>query len=230
MMQPEYPYFYSLPGFQYCNLLLFQGKHEEVLKRSITVLKSFKEKGYPLLSIALDNLSIGKALLLQAIQIKSTNISDAEKYLNKAIDGLRESGYQYYLPLGLLARAALYHYKQDFAQAWLDLDEAREIAEYGGMRLHLTDYYLEACRVIREEVHAKARSAQRRKGVGEDFGIVENGEHLLLSKADIEAKFKDFLSRAKKLIGETGYHLRDKEFADLEKEEFLSEHTEITEK
>ena len=71
----------------------------------------------------------------------------AADYLNQAVAGLREAGAQEFIVRGLLARAALYRAQGEFAKAWEDLEEAREIAERGEMNLHLVDYHLEACRV-----------------------------------------------------------------------------------
>jgi len=63
--QPEYSYLYSLQGFQFCDLLLSQGQYQEVQKR----FEKFVEWRLPsdsLLGIALENLSAGRAFLLQA--------------------------------------------------------------------------------------------------------------------------------------------------------------------
>jgi len=144
--QPEYPYLYSLWGFRYCDLLLSQGKYREVFERAEKALVIAKEENH-LLSIALDNLSLGKAYLLQTQEQKTDDFTQAEKYLNQAVEGLIKSGYQYYVPLGILARAALYRLKREFPKAHADLDEAYEIAEQSEMKLYLTDYHLESCRL-----------------------------------------------------------------------------------
>jgi hypothetical protein len=73
------------------------------------------------------------------------------EFLDRAVLGLRESGYQYYLPLGLFARAACFRLQGQFSQGWDDLNEAKEIAEAGDMKLHLVDYHLEAARVSSAE-------------------------------------------------------------------------------
>ena len=105
----------------------------------------------PILTIVVDYISIGRAHMLRSIQ-EGKGFSEAEIFLNQAVDGLREAGTQDLLPRGLNARAALYRHQGNFPKSWKDLDEAREIAEYGNMRLHLTDYYLEACRNIRRQL------------------------------------------------------------------------------
>jgi tetratricopeptide (TPR) repeat protein len=144
--QTDYPYLYSLQGFYFCDLLLSQGKYEEVLKRATQTLKWVEQKKW-LLDIALDQLALGRAFMMQACEEGNNDYTQAEKYLNQAVDGLRESGYRSYLPLGLLARAALFRVQQEFSTAWLDLEEAREIAKQSNMGFHLVDCHLEACRL-----------------------------------------------------------------------------------
>ena len=144
--QPEYAYLYSLRGFQYCDLLLRQGKYGEVTERAEKVLEIAKRNNW-LLAIALDNLSLGRASLLQAVAEGAHDLTPAAMYLHQAVEGLRKSGYQDELPRGLLARAAFFRLMQDFVNAWTDLAEVFEIADRSGMQLHLTDYHLEAGRL-----------------------------------------------------------------------------------
>jgi len=202
--QPEYPWLYSLPGFQFCDLLLSRGKYQAVLERARTTIKWVKY----LLSIALDKLSIGKALMLQAVDNNSVGFDEAEDYLNQAVDGLRESGYQYYLPLGIFARATLLRHQKDFLKSWADLDEAREIAEYGQMRLFLTDYHLEAARLIKAQLE-NGRTKKK-------FTIIEDGIEKNVSKEEMGMLYKQHVAKAGELIGETGYHRRDRELEELQ--------------
>ena len=86
------------------------GKYQEVLDRARTTIKWNKN----LLSIALNKLSIGKALMLQAVDNHSSDFTEAEAYLNQAVDGLREAGTQHNLPRGLFARATLSRHQNNF--------------------------------------------------------------------------------------------------------------------
>ena len=99
----------------------------------------------------------------------------------------------------------MYRYKHEFALSWEDLEEAREVAYYGGMKLHLADYYLEACGNVKEVLWA------RDEGLGEDSGkgcfIIEEGELVELIGV--------FLGEADRLIRETGYYRRDGELGEL---------------
>ena len=148
--QPEYPYLYSLQGFRYCDLLLSQGAYRTVLERAEKALEIAEQYG-DLLSIALDHLSLGRAALLQALAEGTRDVAQAAASLHQAVAGLRKSGNMDDLPRGLLARAALFRQTQEFANARADLEEVFEIAERGEMKLHLTDYHLEACRLCLAE-------------------------------------------------------------------------------
>ncbi|MCK5148182.1 hypothetical protein KAR48_15610 [bacterium] len=196
--QPGYPYLYSLLGFRYCDLLVSLGKYQEVVDRARTVLE-IAERNNWLLDIALAKLTIGKALMHLG------NYADAEKNLNHAVNGLREAGTQHRLPWALLASATFYRLQMNFAKCWTDLDEAREIAEYGQMRLHLTDYHLEACRTITVQISNSVSG----------FEIIENGETLRLTTQEMQARFKAHFKEAERLIEETGYHRRDGELGEM---------------
>ena len=144
--QPGYPILYSVQGYQFCDLLLSEGRFREVRERAGQTLEWVTEEHW-LVDIALDNLSLGRAALLQAQVEGPATLPEAEQRLDQAVQGLREAGQQHQLPRGLLARAELHRFKKDWPAAWRDLDEAREIAERGEMRLHLADYHLEAARL-----------------------------------------------------------------------------------
>ncbi len=175
--QPEYPLLYSLQGFQYCDLLLGQGRHEEVRDRAPRTLEW--EQGR-LLDIALDRLSLGRVGLLEG------DFTPAARYLEQAVTGLRQAGAQEFIPRGFLARASLYRLRGDFPHAQRDLDEAFLIAARGPMRLHEADCHLEQAR---------------------------------LSVATCDStRARSSLAAARTLIQQTGYHRRDAELAELERQ------------
>ena len=140
--QPEYPFLYSIQGFLYCDLLLSQRKYHEVQNRASQTLKWAKLYSI-ILETAFDNLSLGRALLLQIQPEGKHDFTQAEIHLNKAMEGLRLSGHQDQIPRALLARAELHRMRCDFPKAQQDLDEAMAIAERGGMGLHKVDCHLE---------------------------------------------------------------------------------------
>jgi tetratricopeptide (TPR) repeat protein len=200
---PEDPYLLSLRGFRYCNLLLSMGKYKEVQKRAKMTLEWVKRQKW-VLEIALDNLTIGMAL------IYLNDYNGAENYLNQAVDGLRQAGQQQYLPPGLYARATYFQLSKDFPSSWVNLDEALEIAEYGQMGLHLTDYHLEAARLIRAQLSEENTALS-------NYQIIENGETLVLTRTEMQAKCREHFIKAEELINKTGYHRRDKELEELRK-------------
>ncbi len=186
--QPEYPYLYSIRGFKFCDLLLTKGQYQDVRKRVSKTLEWAKQQTLVApLEIALDNLSLGRAHLLQAQKEKTGDFNQAADYLNQSVDGLRKAGQQDDLPRGLLARAALYRLKKVFDKAHTDLDEVKEISErdkQGVMKLYLTDYYLESAR-------------------------------LCLAEGDKTAEATEHLAAAESLITETGYLRRSPELQAL---------------
>lgn len=231
---PGYSYLHTLAGFQFCDLLLSMGKYQEVLERARTTVKYENEVWYSLLSIALDKLSIGKTLMLQALtshpplrgerggcfdEAPVLSLDEAEDYLNQAVDGLRESGNQDELPRGLLVRATLSRHQKDFLKSWADLDEAWEIAEYWQMRLHLTDYHLEVCRNIKDQLTVDSppgKQGRASKPLAKNtYVIIENGETLSVTKEEMQARFQEHLKEAERLVKETGYHRRDGEIKKL---------------
>ena len=144
--QPAYPLLYSLQGFQYCDLLLDQGQIQEVKERAARTLEWAKQHKI-LLAMALDNLSLGRAWLLEAQQAGTGDTTQAAEFLQRAVDGLRQAGDMDYLPHGLLARAELHRVKGDYGRAERDLAEVLRIATRGAMGLHLADYHLESARL-----------------------------------------------------------------------------------
>ena len=146
-IQREFQFLYSVQGFQYCDLLLEQGRHQEVQERASRTLEWAEQAGASLLTIALDHLSLGRAHLAEAQEQGTGDFSKATEHLDRAVDGLRQAGYQDDLPRGLLTRGALHRLKGDFDLGRRDLDEAMVIAERGGMGLHQADAHLEYARL-----------------------------------------------------------------------------------
>jgi hypothetical protein len=156
----------SVQGFCYCDLLLAQGEIAVVLVRAAYDLDCWENRfnNGSSLDLSLPKLSLARAHVHIAVQVRADNtqqkesgdtVTDhtqkAQKFLEQAVAGLRAAGYEYYLPLALLARAAWFRFCEDFKAAHKDLDEVLEIAESGKMRLHLCDYHLESARLVLAE-------------------------------------------------------------------------------
>ncbi|HUV02859.1 MAG TPA: tetratricopeptide repeat protein [Desulfobacteria bacterium] len=209
--EPNYSYLYSRRGFQFCDLLLSLGQVREVLERVNTIFKWRKLPQWnpaydAILDIALENLSLGRAYLLEMRleeQRPSTSLR-AKDYLNQAVAGLQEAGKQDYLPRGLFARAFLYRVQHNFHKAWDDLEEAREIAERGSMKLWLVDYHLEACRVINQQLAVGNKQ------------IIEDGQEVTLSREEMVSEFAGHLQTGKEMVEKMGYGRRQPEILMLE--------------
>ncbi len=203
--QPEYSYFYSLGGFQYCDLLLSQGKYQDVQKKVSQTIEIAKEQRW-LLNIALDNLSIGRAHFLQAIHEKKYDFNRAAEHLNLAVDGLRRAGQQQYMPHGLLSRSELYIVRREFDKAQRDLNEAMTIAERGGMGLHQADCYLGYARLylaMGDKGKARESLATAREMIVKMSYHLRDDE-LAVLESDIVGKFRDWTDVIYGLLVENG--------------------------
>jgi tetratricopeptide (TPR) repeat protein len=198
------------------------------------------------LDFALHKLSLGRAYLLEAfLSPQPTNESlrgakrrsnltptegllrfarndeafkQAADYLNQAVTGLREAGTQDHQPGAFLARAFFYRIQNQFPQAWDDLEEAREIAERGEMKLWLVDYHLEASRLLISEVGF--RNVAPPVGTDTPVETIHDVEtiHELSLRGETSPRHEtslqranDHLKQAAELVKETGYHRRDPE-------------------
>jgi hypothetical protein len=175
----------------------------------------WRTPGDPLLDIALDHLTLGRAALYTAILEGSRRreeadgppmspdvrlVTSAATELDAAVSGLRRAGTQDHLPRGLLTRAwqrsltgALTSAQAGPDSAQSDLDEAWEIAERGPMPLFLADIHLSRARLFgmkKEECRMKNEEAYPWESPQHD------------------------LAEAERLIQKHGYHRRDGELAD----------------
>jgi tetratricopeptide (TPR) repeat protein len=195
--QPKYPILYSIQGYRYCDLLLGQGKSGEVIVRVKKMLE-WGISGTSLLDIALEQLGLGRAYLVQGqrvganastlydISARKTSFAQAATHLDRAVDVLRQAGRQDHLPLALLARAALRREQGQSEEARRDLEEALSITTRSGMRRHEADCRLEAARL-----------------------------HLACGEWE---QARESLVRAKEMIGQMGYHRRDGDVTALEEQ------------
>jgi tetratricopeptide (TPR) repeat protein len=191
--QPGFLYLYSLRGFQFCELLLTKDQYIEVQERAQSALEIVLHGSRTLLDIALNKLAFGCSAILQAEKEKTGDFSKAAQYLNQAVDGLRNAGYQDFMSRGLLARTALYRLQGDFHSAWADLEEAKEVADRGEMKLYLADYHLEAARLYLAEggKYADARDHyEKAKTLIDETGYHRRDPELADLKSHLDRAFK----------------------------------------
>jgi tetratricopeptide (TPR) repeat protein len=178
--QSEYPLLYSLQGFKYCDLLLAGaelaagGRQEdrgaekacdEVERRGLKMFE-WRIPSDPLLDIALDHLTLGRARLYRAI-LGGSVPNAAEPEIDQAVDGLRRAGRNDFLPRSLLTRAWLRAIQNRPEDTRADLAEAQEIAERGPMPLFLADVHLYRARLFQDRAAlAEARRLVDKHGYG----------------------------------------------------------------
>jgi tetratricopeptide (TPR) repeat protein len=218
-LDPQTPVLYSEQGYHYCDLLLSQGHAAEASIRATQTLE-IARRNHWLIDIALDTLTLGRAnfaLALRSlasgpsVELAGDHACAAAARLDGALEGLRASGRNDYVPRGLLARAALRRAVGDWDGAKRDLDEAKEIAESGLMRLYWCDCALEGARL----------ALARREAFAPLNGLVEpSPPRPVLPDATAAAALREEarkeLDVARKLIAECGYHRRDEELAELD--------------
>jgi tetratricopeptide (TPR) repeat protein len=217
--QPQFPFLYSVRGYQYCDLLLSRGQAAEARDRAARTLEIARSENW-VRDIALDNVTLGRAHLDLAMQSAgsgpsavpaSTDARAAPERLDEAVEGLRASERSDHLPRGLLARAAFRRTVSDWDGAKRDLDEAKEIAESGLMRLYWCDCALEGARLALAQHEAFAPLN----------GLVEPSPPPPVlpdatAAAVLRGEARNQLEVARKLIAECGYHRRDEELAELD--------------
>lgn len=194
--QPEYPLLYSLQGYYYCELLLacaeriaaskqaptpeVEAQCIEVERRATQTLEWFTGSA-PILTVALDHLSLGRARLYRSLLIHSPELSSAaEIEIEKAVGDFRASGNLEFLTHGLLTRAWLRSTFDDFEGAQADLNEAQEIAKRCSMRLHLADIALYRARLFHDPTSlAEARRLVEECGYRRRLPEIEDLEKML---------------------------------------------------
>lgn len=135
---------YSVRGFEYCALLLDEGKVDEVKERANQMQPVAKVMNSPL-ELALVNLLLGK-IALEEMRCDG-GMQKASGFLECAVEGFRDAATTHYLPHVLLALAEFHRYSSDFVKAERYLTDASRIARRTGMGLHHADYHLESARL-----------------------------------------------------------------------------------
>jgi tetratricopeptide (TPR) repeat protein len=217
--RPQEPLLYSTQGYLYCDLLLSQREAAAARDRAVQTIEIARVNDW-ILDVAHDNLTLGRAHLSLALQCNVIGVSTENgrdnarttaARLDEAVEGLRGAGQAQEIPRGLLARAAFRRAIGDWNGAKSDLDEAKEIAEPGLMRLYWCDCALEGARLVLARLEAFAPLN----------GLVERSPPPPVlpdpvAEAALGEEARKELDVARKLIAECGYHRRDEELAELD--------------
>ena len=154
-MTRNIPLLFTGRGYQYCDLIISQGRPAEARDRATQTVEIARRNNW-ILFIALDTLTLGRAhrglaLLRPASgpspEPASVDVDAASARFDEAVAGLRGAGQNGHVARGLIARAAFRRSIGDWGGAARDLDEAHEFAEPGPMRLFLCDIALERARL-----------------------------------------------------------------------------------
>ena len=218
LWQPEYPLLYSVQGYAYCDFVLTKGQYAVVQDRATTILE-WETETDSILDCALVRLAIARShlglALLGTVQRRVKTIGShtytACFRVDEAIDGLRSSGQNDHFPRGLLARSVFCRSVGDWNGAARELDEVREVAESGPMKLFLCEMALELARLSFAKIEAFAplnglTDDSPRKPVAPDAAEVPNLKEEARKQLAISADY----------IKSCGYHRRDEELAELQ--------------
>jgi hypothetical protein len=218
-LTPNNPTLFSLQGFRYCKLFIAEQNWTAAIDRAETASKFIEdEDGYPLLSMALDTLTIGRAHLGLALQglrradLPKITCRIAHENLEEAIRQLYAANTMQWVPDGLLARAVLARSFGDWAGAARDLNEVEEIAEQGPMPLFLCDMALERARLAFAKIEAFAPLNRMLEKDNPSKPAEPSAEEVAQLKCETEKQIKI----AADYIETCGYHRRDEELTELQ--------------
>jgi tetratricopeptide (TPR) repeat protein len=210
--QPQSRWLSSLSGYQFCDLLLAKGEGAAVRERATWTLTIAHRANF-VLDIALDTLTLARADLLLALHESGAGaeaaVARAKESFETAVSKLRAVGELQFVPAGHLARAAFRRTVGDWQGAERDLDEAREIAKLGQMRLVLCDLAIERARLALARRGAFAPLNRLANPSGAPAAPQPTDEEALLANATAE------LDSARQTV-EGGYRRRAEELAELD--------------
>jgi hypothetical protein len=211
---------YSLRGYRYCDLLLSRGRASEAHDWA-TQTMDLAHRSDRLLDVALNRLTLGRVHLALALAKRGSGPSpgapavDArvatDTGLDEGVEAQRSAGRNEHICGGLLARAAFRRSIGDWDGAKRDLNEAKETAEPGLMRLYWCDCALESARL----------ALARREAFAPLNGLIEPSPPPpappdATATVAFREEAREQLEVARKLIAECGYHRRDEELAELD--------------
>ncbi|MBV1693957.1 MAG: hypothetical protein KGP27_05800, partial [Hyphomicrobiales bacterium] len=137
--RPSEPRLYSVHGYHYRELLLLQGKFEEVLERADYAIEI--DRTGAILSQGLDRLSKGQGALMAG------RSAQAAQEIEEAVALLESAGSMHQMPRAYLARAILHRQSGAFDLASADLDAIDDIAERSALTLVRIESALERARL-----------------------------------------------------------------------------------
>ena len=110
------PFLYSRPGFRLWDFLLTRGEYLKVQEQA-RILKYSKKQPRKIFEIALSNLFLGRAYLLQSQIEEIGDFSLSETYADKSLEEAWKAGMEEFKILCLFGRATLYRLQKEFLKA-----------------------------------------------------------------------------------------------------------------
>jgi hypothetical protein len=212
--QRRRPIMFSAPGHRYCELLLRQGKYRLVCDRTRQTIE-WGRTTHSLVTRGGDILLLARAMLGLALSDSRSCADPDQRFdpslLEAAIDTLVASSLVEVISPGYLTRATFRRSVGDWDGAARDLDEVKEIAEPGPMRLYLCDMVLERARLAFARIEAFAPLNGPIDGSPPKPEPPSEAEHKSLHKEGAKQ-----LAIAADYVSKCGYHRRDEELAELE--------------
>jgi len=133
-------------GYNLWDVLLDEGKAADVREKVNRFLPGVENQG--LLAAGLCYLLLARASLIEALRDGDQPSQETESYVEKALDFNRRSGYDEFVVRSLLTRASLKRCANRFDAAQKDIDDARDVAQRGGMRLNEIEVDLEQAELL----------------------------------------------------------------------------------
>jgi tetratricopeptide (TPR) repeat protein len=138
---------YATMCFRACDILLDEGRWEDVLALVDDVLPWVSERDEPLATGVL-HLCRGRAQVLRACAGSQEALALATEDMDAALLQISKSSMVDWLPLGLLARAELYLRLGRSKDARSDVLEALQLAERDDMQIHIADARILLARLL----------------------------------------------------------------------------------
>jgi tetratricopeptide (TPR) repeat protein len=149
LLKTEHPdwYIFGVAGYRYLDLLLTEGKFDEVEKRASWllqwVLDNPTDASATPLTIALANLALGQATLLRK---SPDSLKTGLSKVDTAVEYFRQADRQDFLVPALLIRADVRSEDGD-RDAYVDFDDAERLYTRGAMQLAAVDGHIVAARM-----------------------------------------------------------------------------------
>ena len=152
----QYRYSYFFWDFDFCELLISQGRYDEALERASRALRDIKLTDSKIATSQI-HLAVGRGPLERG---RPEDLATAADHIEPAVHGLQAAGHPLYLMDGRLGLALLRGRQGNATAVKAELDDAWDIAERAAMRLAMVDILLLRARLL-DDHNAGAEAWQK---------------------------------------------------------------------